>query len=127
MNVICSILWLRILWAITYVGRILFLRIQWVIVLHVLSLRNIYWKMYLLLIISTNLCIWKLLNSLYHFRNHVHYLNTYWGLCTQSSMGTLAILRGFLKAFQSQCQSNITQAILPVSLYKFQFLWKIST
>jgi hypothetical protein len=126
MNVICPILWLRILWALTYVGRILLLRIQWITVLHDLSLRNTSWKMYLLLI-SPNLCIWKFLNSLHHFRNHLHYLNTYRGPCTQSSKGTLAILRGYLKAFHSQCQSDITQGTLPGYLLRLLSLWEINT
>jgi hypothetical protein len=71
MSVICSTLWFRILWAHTYVGTILLLMIQWVTLLPDLSLRNTFWKAYLLLA-SPNLCIWKFLNSLHHFRNHLH-------------------------------------------------------
>jgi hypothetical protein len=37
-----------------------------------LSMRNTFWKIHLLLVLPY-LCIWKLLKSLYHFRNHLHY------------------------------------------------------
>jgi hypothetical protein len=83
MNVRWPVLWLRILRALTYVGRILLLRIQWVTVLHDLSLRNTSWKTYLLCM-SPNLCTWKFLNSWHHFRNHLHFLNTYRGYCTHT-------------------------------------------
>jgi hypothetical protein len=39
------------------------------------------WKMNLLFVLSY-LCIWKFWKALYHFRNHLHYLDTYRSPCT---------------------------------------------
>jgi hypothetical protein len=41
------------------------------------------------LLFSSYLSIWKFLTLLHHFRNHIHFLNTYRGPCTQSGKGTL--------------------------------------
>jgi hypothetical protein len=41
------------------------------------------------LLFASYLSVWKFMILLHHFRNHVHFLNTYRGPCTQSCIGTL--------------------------------------
>jgi hypothetical protein len=101
MNIRCSILWFRILWALTYVGTIILLMIS---VNHGnfdLSLRNTSCKMDVLLF-SSYLSVWKFLTLLYQFRNYVHLLNTSRGPCTQSGIETLERIPVSI----SQCQGD---------------------